>query len=128
MTKKGNRSLCVCLYVDQIGVFKFVYSVDKIIYNLCTYTCTHLLYYRILMLFGFFIQYLDSIKQFIHENLRHVAHAPSVEMQDIPPDLINLETIDHPETDPDVRNNGDEERRFVLKVIFLRQVNYFGPE
>ncbi|KAK2158305.1 hypothetical protein LSH36_173g05060 [Paralvinella palmiformis] len=56
-------------------------------------------------------QYLDSIKQFIHENLRHVAHAPSVEMQDIPPDLINLETIDHPETDPDVRNNGDEERR-----------------
>nr|AOE43212.1 histone deacetylase family protein type-1 histone deacetylase [Synstelium polycarpum] len=36
-------------------------------------------------------QYLDSLKVKILENLRHLQWAPSVQMQDIPPDIMSLE-------------------------------------
>ncbi len=39
-------------------------------------------------------QYLELVRQTIHENLRNVDHAPSVQMQDIPADLLNLEIKD----------------------------------
>ncbi|XP_067662888.1 histone deacetylase 3-like [Haliotis asinina] len=51
-------------------------------------------------------QYLDHIRQTIHENLKNLIHAPSVQMQDIPPDLLNLENIE--EQDPDIRNHQDD--------------------
>ncbi|ELU06885.1 hypothetical protein CAPTEDRAFT_184599 [Capitella teleta] len=51
--------------------------------------------------------YLESIKQYVMENLRHIAHAPSVQMHDVPPDLIS---IDYDEPDPDSRLD-DEDRR-----------------
>jgi len=57
-------------------------------------------------------QYLDTVKQFCLENLRHVAHAPSVQMHDVPPDLLNLDNVDEP--DPDIRNHQDDvDRRYV---------------
>ena len=51
-------------------------------------------------------QYLDTLRQFIHENMRHLAHSPSVQMHDIPPDSINLDNLD--EIDPDTRNDQEE--------------------
>lgn len=51
-------------------------------------------------------QYLDTLRQFIHENIRHLPHSPSVQMQDIPPDLINLDNLD--DLDPDVRNHQED--------------------
>lgn len=51
-------------------------------------------------------QYLDNIRQSVHENLRGLTHSPSVQMQDIPPDLLSLENTE--EQDPDVHNHQDE--------------------
>lgn len=51
-------------------------------------------------------QYLDTLRQFIHENIRHLPCSPSVQMQDIPPDVINLDNLD--DLDPDVRNHQDD--------------------
>ncbi|XP_059162843.1 histone deacetylase 3-like [Physella acuta] len=51
-------------------------------------------------------QYLDNIKTSILENLKMLTHAPSVQMQDIPSDLLSLENTE--ETDPDVRNSTDD--------------------
>ena len=51
-------------------------------------------------------QYLDTLRQFIHENLRHLQHSPSVQMHDIPPDSINLDNLD--EIDPDTRNDQED--------------------
>ncbi len=59
-------------------------------------------------------QYLDAIVQTTHDNLKMVAHAPSVQMQDtprtsiIPEDHGNLDDID-----PDVRAHDLEEERRV---------------
>ena len=50
------------------------------------------------------------MRQFVVENLRHLQHAPSVQMQDVPPDLISLDNIDD-DLDPDVRMNAEEEER-----------------
>eukprot|EP01133_Synstelium_polycarpum_P012386 gene12386-14532_t len=47
-------------------------------------------------------QYLDSLKVKILENLRHLQWAPSVQMQDIPPDIMSLE-INEDKIDPDKR-------------------------
>ncbi|XP_041358111.1 histone deacetylase 3-like [Gigantopelta aegis] len=51
-------------------------------------------------------QYLDQIRSTIHENMKCLIHAPSVQMQDIPSDLLSLE--DNEEPDPDIRDNQDE--------------------
>jgi histone deacetylase 3 len=51
-------------------------------------------------------QYLETLRQFIHENLRHLPHSPSVQMQDIPSDMIDLDNLD--ELDPDTRTNQDD--------------------
>ncbi|KAI0218009.1 Histone deacetylase 3 [Lamellibrachia satsuma] len=55
--------------------------------------------------------YLDTLKQFIHENLRTLIHAPSVQMHDVPPDLISLDNVE--EMDPDTRNQPEEVERRV---------------
>ncbi|CAL1526164.1 unnamed protein product [Lymnaea stagnalis] len=51
-------------------------------------------------------QYLDNIKTSILENLKMLTAAPSVQMQDIPSDLLSLENTEEP--DPDVRNSTDD--------------------
>ncbi|XP_074640398.1 histone deacetylase 3-like [Tubulanus polymorphus] len=48
-------------------------------------------------------QYLDSIRIAINENLKNIAHAPSVQMKDVPPDLLNLDSLEEP--DPDINNH-----------------------
>lgn len=59
------------------------------------------------------LQYLDNIKSTILDNLKMLTAAPSVQMQDVPSDLLCLETTE--ETDPDVRNSTDDlDKRSVL--------------
>ncbi len=51
------------------------------------------------------------MKQYVHENLKFLSHAPSVQMQDVPPDAFSSDLINHDENlDPDVRNHTDERR------------------
>ena len=58
-------------------------------------------------------QYLDSLRQYVGENLKQLACAPSVEMQDVPADLLSLENTEEP--NPDVRNNqNDVDRRYTI--------------
>ena len=65
-----------------------------------------------MLLFIIFVllQYLESIRQFVNENLRHLAHSPAVQMQDVPSDLLpaDLRQQDEDSRDPDVRNHQDE--------------------
>ncbi|GFN95149.1 histone deacetylase [Plakobranchus ocellatus] len=51
-------------------------------------------------------QYLDNIKITVLENLKMLTSAPSVQMQDIPSDLLSLENTEEP--DPDVRNSMED--------------------
>ena len=51
-------------------------------------------------------QYLDNIKYTVLENLKAMTHAPSVQMQDVPPDLLNVDNTE--ESDPDIRNHQDD--------------------
>ena len=63
---------------------------------------------------------MDQIKQFCLENLRHLQHSPSVQMQDISPDAIDYEEnmMDEDSRDPDVRNHQDEiDSRLVLVLL-----------
>ena len=52
------------------------------------------------------MQYLDNIKITVLENLKMLTAAPSVQMQDIPSDLLSLENTEEP--DPDVRNSVED--------------------
>lgn len=52
-------------------------------------------------------QYLDNIKQTIMDHLKCIAGAPSVQMQDVPPDLLSLEETT--ESNPDTRTSQEEE-------------------
>eukprot|EP01116_Phalansterium_solitarium_P024049 TRINITY_DN868_c0_g7_i1.p1 TRINITY_DN868_c0_g7~~TRINITY_DN868_c0_g7_i1.p1 ORF type:complete len:432 (+),score=153.89 TRINITY_DN868_c0_g7_i1:107-1402(+) len=46
--------------------------------------------------------YLDNIKAKVLENLRNLAHAPSVQMHEVPPDLLATQDTDDEHEDPDV--------------------------
>lgn len=48
-------------------------------------------------------QYIEAIIKTVTENLKLLEHAPSVQMQDVPEDLLSLENTEDP--DPDVRNH-----------------------
>ena len=64
-------------------------------------------------------QYLENIRQSVHENLRNLLHAPSVQMQDVPQDLLSL---DHEEeTDPDIRNNQEEVDNRSVSLVWALQ-------
>ncbi len=47
-------------------------------------------------------QYLDFMRQSIHENLKNCAHAPSVQLQNVPPSFFDSDTIAQDELLPDV--------------------------
>ena len=51
-------------------------------------------------------QYLDSIKATVIDNLRLLPHSPSVQMQQVPPDMLSMEVTT--ETNPDERNPQSE--------------------
>lgn len=56
-------------------------------------------------------QYIETIRQFLYENLKLLDHAPSVQMHDVPPDIINTDN-ENDEGNPDVRVQAtDEEKR-----------------
>lgn len=46
-------------------------------------------------------QYLEQIRQTVFENLKMLNHAPSVQIHDVPSDMLNYERNDEP--DPDER-------------------------
>ena len=51
-------------------------------------------------------QYLDTIKATVIDNLRLLPHSPSVQMQQVPPDMLSMEVT--METNPDERNPQNE--------------------
>lgn len=54
----------------------------------------------------------------VSENLKQLACSPSVEMQDIPPDLLSLENTEEP--NPDITNSqADVDKRY-LTIKFKR--------
>ena len=69
----------------------------------------------------FCFQYLDSLKQFVHENLKYLSHAPSVQMQDVPPDSLNMD-INEDNLDPELRNHQNDERRSVSTQLLISAV------
>lgn len=62
-------------------------------------------------------QYLDTLRQYINENVRHLAHAPSVQMQDIPLDMINFDNLD--EDDPNKYLNSGQNDKYVGAYIIV---------
>lgn len=55
-------------------------------------------------------QYLDSIVRHVTENLKFLIHAPSVQLQDVPPDFFDLKLEEEikEQSDPDVRVSAQE--------------------
>lgn len=53
-------------------------------------------------------QFLETILKTVQDNLKCLVHAPSVQMQDVPPDLLSLEETKEP--DPDSRPNDLESK------------------
>ena len=51
-------------------------------------------------------QYLDHIKHTVIENIKCLTGAPSVQMQEVPPDFMCLEAMEDQE-DPDARQDED---------------------
>lgn len=47
------------------------------------------------------VQYLEQIRQTVFENLKMLNHAPSVQIHDVPSDMLSYERNDEP--DPDER-------------------------
>lgn len=48
-----------------------------------------------------YLQYLEQIRQTVFENLKMLNHAPSVQIHDVPSDMLSYERNDEP--DPDER-------------------------
>ena len=49
-----------------------------------------------------FVKYLDYVRQTIHENLKNTAHAPSVQMQNVPESFYSGEKVSQEEKEPDL--------------------------
>ncbi|XP_023213907.1 histone deacetylase 3-like, partial [Centruroides sculpturatus] len=65
-------------------------------------------------------QYLDAIVKAVTENLKCLAHAPSVQMQDVPPDMLNLENTEEPNLDSRGSQNETETNECVK---FVKELN-----
>uniref|UniRef100_A0A8C9QXW7 Histone deacetylase n=1 Tax=Scleropages formosus TaxID=113540 RepID=A0A8C9QXW7_SCLFO len=63
-------------------------------------------------------QYLEQIRQTVFENLKMLNHAPSVQIHDVPSDLLNYERTD--EADPDERGSEDNYSRFRSRSVLPR--------
>lgn len=74
-----------------------------------------------------FEQYLDNVKATVHEHLRNLINSPSVQMQDIPPDLLSLENTE--EHDPDIRNHQDQTDKRSVRIelhVFCNEISGFS--
>lgn len=74
-----------------------------------------------------FEQYLDNVKATVHEHLRNLINSPSVQMQDIPPDLLSLENTE--EHDPDIRNHQDQTDKRSVRIelhVFYNEISGFS--
>lgn len=63
------------------------------------------------------LQYLEQIRQTVFENLKMLNHAPSVQIHDVPSDMLSYERTDEP--DPDER--GGEEN--YTRSVHLQRAN-----
>ncbi|XP_057309301.1 histone deacetylase 3-like isoform X1 [Hydractinia symbiolongicarpus] len=61
-------------------------------------------------------QYVENIKQTVFDHLKFVQCAPSVQMQDVPPDIFSFEPVK--EDDPDVRCSMDETKREAVNEYY----------
>lgn len=57
------------------------------------------------------VQYLEQIRQTVFENLKMLNHAPSVQIHDVPSDMLSYERTDEP--DPDERGAEENYTRSV---------------
>lgn len=76
-----------------------------------------------------FEQYLDNVKATVHEHLRNLINSPSVQMQDIPPDLLSLENTE--EHDPDIRNHQDQTDKRSVRIelhVFYNEISGFSTQ
>jgi histone deacetylase 3 len=51
----------------------------------------------------------------VHEILKNLISSPSVQMQDVPSDLLSIENTE--EIDPDIRNHQDENDKRYKEII-----------
>lgn len=58
------------------------------------------------------LQYLEQIRQTVFENLKMLNHAPSVQIHDVPSDMLSYERNDEP--DPDERGAEENYTRSVV--------------
>ncbi|VDP82821.1 unnamed protein product [Echinostoma caproni] len=72
-------------------------------------------------------EYLDNIKAKIFENMRMIPHCPSVQMQDIPPDTIDVE-----EAEAAAKDFADPDKRISIlaadKAVMPENEFYDEPE
>uniref|UniRef100_A0A672KHS2 Histone deacetylase n=1 Tax=Sinocyclocheilus grahami TaxID=75366 RepID=A0A672KHS2_SINGR len=61
-------------------------------------------------------QYLEQIRQTVFESLKMLNHAPSVQIHDVPSDLLNYERPD--EADPDERGSEDHFSSNIVKYYY----------
>uniref|UniRef100_A0A8C4GT11 Histone deacetylase 3 n=1 Tax=Dicentrarchus labrax TaxID=13489 RepID=A0A8C4GT11_DICLA len=64
------------------------------------------------------LQYLEQIRQTVFENLKMLNHAPSVQIHDVPSDMLSYERNDEP--DPDERG-GEENYTRSVHLNFLNE-------
>lgn len=69
---------------------------------------------------SFLVQYLEQIRQTVFENLKMLNHAPSVQIHDVPSDMLSYERNDEP--DPDERGGEENYTRSVRSDADFRCV------
>lgn len=58
-------------------------------------------------------QYLDQLRTTVLESLKLIAHAPSIQMHDVPPDLLTFKYLDD-DKNPDLRESQDEKNERIM--------------
>lgn len=61
-----------------------------------------------IILYSRCLQYITAIRQTVFEHLKQLRAAPSVQMHDVPPDLLDLDTVCAIRDDADADANVDE--------------------
>lgn len=69
-------------------------------------------------------QYLEQIRQTVFENLKMLNHAPSVQIHDVPSDMLNYERNDEP--DPDERGAEENYTRSGVPALDCRHTRLIG--
>ncbi|KAL7984692.1 hypothetical protein Chor_003262 [Crotalus horridus] len=106
-----DRLGCFNLSIRGHGTYETSLLVDEAISE-------ELPYSGFLLYFLFSMKYLDQIRQTIFENLKMLNHAPSVQIHDVPSDLLSYDRTDEP--DPEERGSEDNYSRHVF--IFVPQI------